>query len=107
MDFANVSFQYPNHVKNDKWDLDTKSPYAVVNLSSGPGIEAAINGVPVFVGEESLAYDIGNPLYGDYLNPIQTDYKKKNQWLNDLTYTEWDVDEIAQGIPLKRLEPYL
>ena len=107
MEFVNVSYQIPNHVKNDTWDLDVKNAYAIVNLSSGPGIQGAISGVPVYVGEESLAYDIGNPLLGDYLNPIQTDYDKKNQWLNDLTYTEWDVNEIAQGIPLKRLEPYL
>lgn len=105
--FTNVSFQYAKHVKNDKWDLDTKNVYAVVNYSSGPGIEAAINGVPVFVGEESLAHDIGNPIYGDYLKPHQPDYETKNQWLNDLTYTEWDVEEISKGIPLKRLEPYL
>ena len=107
MEFINVSYQIPNHVKNDIWDLDVKNAYAIVNVSSGPGVQGAISGVPVYVGEESLAYDIGNPLVGDYLNPIQPDYEKKNQWLNDLTYTEWDVDEIAQGIPLKRLEPYL
>jgi hypothetical protein len=33
-------------------------------------------------------------------NPQLSD---RQQWLNDYAYTEWTLDEISQGIPLKYL----
>ena len=33
--------------------------------------------------------------------------EEKQQWLNDLTYTEWTVEEINKGIPLERLLQFL
>ena len=36
----------------------------------------------------------------DIENPIMPD---RQQWLNDYAHTEYTLDEIAQGIPLKRL----
>ena len=30
----------------------------------------------------------------------------REEWFNRLCHTEWTVDEIRQGIPLKRLEKY-
>ena len=31
----------------------------------------------------------------------------RTQWLNDIAYTEWTLEEIAQGKPLNRLTSYL
>ena len=31
----------------------------------------------------------------------------RTQWLNDIAYTEWTLDEIEQGIPFNRLTKYL
>jgi hypothetical protein len=36
----------------------------------------------------------------DIEDPIMPD---RTQWLNDYAHTEYTLDEIAQGIPLKRL----
>ena len=106
-DEKNVTFQIPNHVKNDTWDLKTQDAYAVVNLSSGPGVQATLWGTPAYVGKESLAYDIANPIGGDYNNPKMPTMEKKQQWLNDLAFTEWTIEEINKGIPLERLLQFL
>ena len=31
----------------------------------------------------------------------------RTQWLNDYAHTEYTVEEISQGIPLKKLQPKL
>ena len=102
-----IAYQQPNHVKGDVWDLQTKDAYAIVNISSSPAVQAGLWGVPAYVGEESIAYDISNDVMGDYNNPIIPEDTLRRQWLNDLAYTEWTSDEIASGRPLQRLLPYL
>ena len=59
-----------------------------------------MNGIPAFVGPSSLAYDVANIDLKDINNPIKPD---RTQWLNDLAHTEWTVEEISQGLPLKLL----
>ena len=88
----------------DDFDFDTDSAYAVVNWSSNPATKAIIEGVPVFVGPSSLAYDVGNKNLKDITDPKKPD---RQQWLNDIAYTEWTIEEISQGIPLLRLTSQL
>ena len=68
------------------WDFD-----AVINYNSGPGIQAAIAGVPVVVDQTSLAYNI----------------QDREQWLIDICHTEYTVEEIESGTWVRRigLEP--
>jgi len=68
------------------WDFDL-----VINYNSGPGIQAAIAGVPVRVDRTSLAYNI----------------QDREQWLIDICHTEYTVEEIESGTWVKRigLEP--
>lgn len=68
------------------WDFD-----AVINYNSGPGIQAVIAGVPVIVDQSSLAYNVVD----------------REQWLVEICHTEYTVEEIEQGLWVKRigLEP--
>ena len=77
---------------------ELNNAWAVVNYCSGPGIEAVLNGTPAFVSPISLAYDVANDIdfYHDIENPLKPD---RQQWLNDLAWTEWTQQEMAQGIP--------
>jgi len=59
-----------------------------------------MQGVPVCVSEHSLAYDVSNDWFGD-INNLK--YPDRQQWANDLAYTEWTIEEISTGNPLKRL----
>lgn len=67
---------------NIHWDFD-----AVINYNSGPGIQAAIVGVTPVVDQTSLAYGI----------------QDREQWLIDICHTEYTVEEIEQGLWVKRI----
>ena len=104
--FNNLTIQRPHHLYTtyDDFDFDFHNAWAVVNWSSNPATQAVIGGVPVFVGPESLALDVGNKDLENINTPIMPD---RQQWLNDLAYTEWTTEEISTGFPLKRLTSYL
>ena len=101
-DFKNVFRQNPVQVQDtyDDFDFSCSGAYAVVNHSSNPATHSVINGVPVFVSQASLAYEVGNSNYDTINNPNKPD---RSQWLNDIAYTEWTLEEIANGEPLNRL----
>ena len=100
--------QEPKHVNGtyDSFDMGFNDIHCTISYSSNPGIHSVIEGVPAFVSTHSLAYDVANDI--DFLHdieqPLMTD---RTQWLNDYAHTEYTVDEISQGIPLKRLTDYL
>ncbi len=96
--------QEPQHIGGtyDDFDMAFDNIFATVNWSSNPGVHSVINGVPSFVSHHSLAYDVANDI--DFLHDIETPcMPDRTQWLNDYAHTEWTVEEIAQGLPLKQL----
>ena len=100
----NVYRQEPRHVTNtyDDFDMGFDNVWATISYSSNPGIHSIIKGVPAFVSTHSLAYPVGNDI--DFLHDIeQPVMPDRTQWLNDYAHTEWTLDEIAQGLPLKNL----
>ena len=105
-EFPNVKVQEPVKVPNtyDDFDFDLTDVYAVVNWSSNPATQAVLEGIPVFVGPDSLAWDVGNHQLTYIDNPRMPD---RTQWVNDLAYTEWTIDEISQGLPIKHLTNFL
>tara|TARA_R100000027_G_C2224310_1_gene87100 strand:- start:506 stop:826 length:321 start_codon:yes stop_codon:yes gene_type:complete len=78
-----------------------KSAWAVVNHSSNPAMTAAIAGIPVYVSEASLSYDVGNKNYQNINNPEMPD---RQNWANKLAYTEWWTSEIEEGLPWERIK---
>jgi len=96
--------QEPQHVNGtyDDFDMGFDNVHCTISYSSNPGIHSVIDGVPSFVSNHSLAYDVGNDI--DFLhnieNPIMPD---RTQWLNDYAWTEFTIEEISAGLPLKRL----
>ena len=107
-EFKNVYRQNPVKLNGtyDDFDMSFNNVHATVSYSSNPGIHSILNGVPAFVGSSSLAYDVGNDIdfLHDIENPLMPD---RQQWLNDYAHTEWTIEEISQGIPLKRLTDQL
>ena len=100
----NVIRQEPQHVNGtyDDFDMQFNNIWATVSHSSNPGIHSIISGVPSFVSNSSLAYDVANDIdfLHDIENPVMPD---RTQWLNDYAWTEFSIREISLGIPLKRL----
>lgn len=99
-------FPYPNLdnkiFKSVEKDIlnDFKTAWAVINYSSNPGIQSVIHGIPTFVDNKSLASPVANTDLSLIENPNRPD---RTQWLNDLAWTEWTVEEMKKGIPQQRL----
>ena len=100
--YKNVYRQEPRQVPNtyDDFDMNFENIYCTVSWTSNPGIHSVIQGVPAYTSHSSLAWDVSIKSLTNINNPPLPD---RTQWLNDYAYTEWTVDEISQGIPIKRL----
>ena len=104
--YQNVYRDDPIKLDNtyDDFNLSFKDCHAVISWSSNPGPQAIIAGVPVFCGPSSLAYDVGNT---DLSNINSPNKPNRQQWLNDYAWTEYTIEEISKGIPLKFLTSQL
>jgi hypothetical protein len=107
-DFKNVKVRLPKRDYKTYDDTDFKATlertWAVVNHSSNPAMEAVINGIPVFVSEDSLCHDVGNIGFADINTPAMPN---RQNWANMLSYTEWFKDEIQKGLPWSRIKKRL
>jgi hypothetical protein len=100
----NVIFEKPRPVPDTYDDFDIDFNYhCVINHNSGIPVQSAIRGIPTICDQSCLAYPVST-LFEDLENPVLPD---RDDWLLRLLHTEWFVDEIKQGIPIKRLEKYL
>ena len=101
---AGAVLERPRAVANtyDDFDFDSaiSGAWAVVNWNSGAAIRAAMLGVPVFVGSNSLAAPVGNLDWNQIHNPCRPD---REQWLIDISHTEWTREEIQTGDPIQRI----
>lgn len=97
---AGVSMEQPRPVPNtyDGFDMHFNC-HAVVNLNSGPGIQAAISGCRPVVDQSSLAYPVAVG-YADIEQPYIID---REQWLTEICHTEYTVQELREGLWLKRI----
>ena len=95
-----VYCERPNRVYGtyDDYDIDYNY-HCVVNHNSGPSIQSVIHGTPVICDSTSLAYPVSSSIT-TIDNPVLPD---RTDWFLKLTHTEWTLDEIATGLPLKRL----
>jgi len=94
--------EFAKKTGEDTFDFEKvlESAAAIVSYSSNPGIIAAIKGVPIFVGNRSLAYPVRN---GELDTLILKNYLDREQWFNDFVYTEWLEEEFKTGAPMARL----
>lgn len=111
-----VGTHYPNKITGtyDSFDFNKaiNDAWAIVNWNSNPATVAALNGIPVFVGHTSYAAPVGNlfsmsidkKIWSNIENPLMPD---REQWTNDLAYTEWTLEELSKGEPLDRLSSKL
>lgn len=80
---------------------DLQNAWAAVTFNSNSGVEALVAGVPVFAFDEgSMIWSICNKSLSDIESPAMPD---RTQWLNDLSYTQWTLDEMKAGLTWKHL----
>ena len=99
-----VTIQQPQSLRGTYDEFDFRSSlgraWAVVNENSGPGSQAVIDGVPAFVGADSMAFPVANT---DFAHIEKPRMPERSAWLEQLCHTEWTASEIRSGLPLGRL----
>jgi hypothetical protein len=99
--FVDAVIELPRKIENSYDDFNIDYNYhCVINHNSGPAVQAAINGTPTICDSSSLAFPVGEK-WENLENPQLPD---REEWFLKLCHTEWTVEEIAQGIPISRLE---
>jgi hypothetical protein len=100
--YKNVRRQEPRQIPGtyDDFDMRFSNIYCTVSWTSNPGIHSVINGIPAYTSSSSLAWDVSIKSLTNLNNPPLPD---RQQWLNDYAWTEYTVEEIASGLPIKRL----
>lgn len=98
----------PQHISGtyDDFDLTFNNVWATISWNSNPGVHSVLNGVPAFVGPGSLAFDVAAKNLSDIENRYAQIHNRE-QWVNDLAWTEYTVEEIAAGLPLSGLRQTL
>ena len=97
---AGVTVENPKPVPGTYDSFDWQdSWHAVINHNSGPGVLAAVAGIRPVVHESSLAWSVAVNMQ-DIERPYQID---RDEWLIKLAHTEYTLEEISQGLWLKRL----
>jgi hypothetical protein len=76
-------------------EYDLEKAHCVVTYNSNAGVDALLRGVPVF------AHDIGSMCWAvankSLLSVDVPNRPDRTQWLNDLCYTQWTLDEMRSG----------
>jgi hypothetical protein len=98
--FQNVTIEQPKKIVStyDSYNLAFDC-HAMINYNSGPGIQAALAGTRPVVDSSSLAHPVGIQI-ADIEKPYNQD---RDQWLVEICHTEYTLEEIKQGLWLKRL----
>ena len=104
--FKNVHRQTPSHISStyDSYDLNFNKTHAVISWNSSPGSLAVINGIPVYTGIDSFAYPVANAGFSNIENPDMPD---REHWAIDFANSEYTINELENGIPLKTLTKYI
>jgi hypothetical protein len=80
---------------------DLREAWAVVTFNSNTAVEAVIQGIPVFADDAgSMAMPVANVALSNIEDPWMPD---RDQWLNDLCYTQWTPQEMREGKAWKHL----
>jgi len=96
----NTTIEVARPVANTYDSFDMHFNYhAVVNHNSGPGIQAGIAGCRPIVAHSSLAY----PVAVGYADIEQSYNVDRESWLIKICHTEYTVEELRQGLWLKRI----
>jgi len=79
--------------------------HAVVTHNSTASVDSCIRGIPTFCTSDlALCWDVCNKDLADIETPKTTD---RTQWVNDLGYKLWSIDEIKNGTVYKRFKSKL
>ena len=104
VNLAGVEIQTPKMIVDTYDDFDLNdgltNAYAVINHNSTGAVQSVLHGTPTIVSSSSIAAPMAVTDLSQINQLVRPD---RTQWINDLAWSEWTVEEIAQGIPLQLL----
>jgi len=112
--FASIGKIVFSNYKNITWsdgietslEDDLRTAKVCVTYSSGSAIDSIIHGVPVItIDEGNFAYPISSKTLESIDDPYCATKDEVNQWLNKLSYCQWNRPEMAKGIAFGQLYP--
>lgn len=78
-----------------------KTAHCVVTFNSNSGVDAVVNGVPVFAFDVgSMVYPVANKLWTKLEDPSMPD---RTEWYSKLAYCQWTPKEMSEGLAWKHL----
>lgn len=100
--YSNVFFYDPSEsmVRDDLINA-----WATVSFTSGYSVDSLLSGVPVFACHSgNMSWPVANKDLSLIETPKLFD---RQQWLNDLSYAQWSISEMRQGLPWQHLRSKL
>jgi hypothetical protein len=91
------------HAKTSTRSLaeDLDDALFVVTYNSNVGVDAILEGVPVFVADRgAMAYDVASKRLEQAFMPAMP---VVSQWAHNLAYAQWSLDEMREGKPWAHL----
>lgn len=82
---------------------DLQDAWAAVTYSSNGVVEALLEGVPVFADGPSIAGDLACEDFDRIEDPYYPDSGLREQWANELAYSQWSGEECSAGKAWDRL----
>ena len=74
---------------------DLENCWCAVARTTNGSVDAIINGVPVITPDPAcMAFKVSSHFLTEILEPRTPD---RTQWLYDLAYSQWTIDEMKQG----------
>ena len=106
-----LAFENPKDVKlvsgrDLPWEDHILDAHCVVAYTSGLSVDAVLNGIPVIaVDMGNFTYNISSNSLCDIENPLMLDETKIQQWLYNLSFCQWSVEEMEDGTAWRHLKP--
>ena len=86
-------------------ELSASDVHCVITHNSTAAVDAATYGVPVYMTSDlCLAWDVGSNNLSQIENP---QYPDRTQWLNNLAYANWTIEEVKSGQVWRRFRPHI
>lgn len=86
-------------------ETDLINAHAVVTFSSNTGVDAILQGIPSYAADQgSMIWNIANK---DITHINAPALKTREQWVNDIAYTQWNYDEMRSGEAWMHIKPLL
>ena len=87
---------------------DLKNAWCTITRTSNGAIDSILEGIPIITEDPvCLTYDISEHSIKNTDKPFYPNMKKRNQWLYDMSYAEWSLEEMRQGLTWKHLREHI